>query len=141
AVAIECDDCHGTPYAPATLVTSGPTGGEDLTRGVTPFGTPWLAREGDVVVQRSRTDPARSRIVPQLSSIVAGRGGYAHRQPLESGPEQGTRAYAHIAPAGQGGGLECYACHSSFTPACTSCHVKQDVSVATREVWYGDDVV
>ena len=51
------------------------------------------------------------------------------------------RRYAHVAEPGENGGLECYACHSSWQPNCLSCHIKMDVAKSKQEIWWGDDDV
>ena len=87
AIQVECDDCHGTNDTPASLVFSGPNGGDDMTadRYETPFGTKWFERLSDGrLLQRSRINPNLSWIVPQLASPKDNASAYAHRQPLES---------------------------------------------------------
>ncbi len=84
---VECEDCHGTNDAPATLVFSGPNGGDSMesARYTTAFGTPWFERDGDTVIQHSRVDPKLKWIVPQLSDVDDNAlAAYAHRQPVET---------------------------------------------------------
>jgi hypothetical protein len=149
---MECEDCHGTPYDEATLVSSGPNGGDDFTLAVwqTPFGKPWFERRGDVVIEHSRQTPGLEFVVPQLvdereGDAKTGNAKYAHEQPFETGPDEGrddeARAFAHIQEEGKPGGLECYACHSSWQPNCLSCHLKMDVTTPRQEIWWGDDDV
>jgi hypothetical protein len=141
-VEIECDDCHGTPAAPATLTTTGPNGGNDLTKYTTPFGERWLERQGDKVIQHSRQKAGLSWEVPQLTEPKDDASRYAHFQRADSGPEAGreaeARAFAHIAESGKPGGLECYACHSSWQPNCLTCHMQMDVTKPVQQVWYND---
>ncbi|MBM4280390.1 MAG: cytochrome c3 family protein [Deltaproteobacteria bacterium] len=144
-IEIECDDCHGTPSAPATLVTTGPNGGNNLTAYTTPFGERWLERIGDKVIQHSRQKKGLQWEVPQLTTPKDDASRYAHFQPSESGPEPGrdaeARAYAHIAESGKPGGLECYACHSSWQPNCLTCHMQMDVAKPVQQVWYNDEAI
>lgn len=137
-VEIECDDCHGTPYEPATLKTSGPNGGRDLSQIVTAFDEKWFERLADgSIVQHSRVEEGKSWRVPQLADgNESSWAQYSHQQRLESGDEVGLREFAHIAPAGEDGGLECYACHSAVQPNCFSCHLQQDVAKSVQQVWY-----
>lgn len=87
AIQVECDDCHGTNDTPATLVFSGPNGGDDMTadRYNTAFGKKWFERLDDGrLLQRSRLNPSLSWIVPQLATPKDNASAYAHRQPLET---------------------------------------------------------
>jgi hypothetical protein len=144
-IEIECDDCHGTPAAPATLKTTGPNGGNDLTVYTTPFGERWLERDGDKVIQHSRQQKGLSWEVPQLTAPKDDASRYAHNQPYESGAEAGrddeNRAFAHIAESGKPGGLECYSCHSSWQPNCLTCHMQMDVAKPVQQVWYNDEAI
>jgi hypothetical protein len=141
-IEIECDDCHGTPSARATLKTSGPNGGNDLTAYTTPFDKPWMEVDGDAVIQHSRQKKGLQWTVPQLNTPKDDASRYAHFQPAESGPEldrpDEARAFAHIAEPGKKGGLECYACHSSWQPNCMTCHMQMDVAKPVQQVWYND---
>lgn len=146
---MECEDCHGTPSAKSNFTSSGPNGGDALNDPIwrTPFGKPWFDEVGGQVIEHSRTQPGLSWVVPQLVDEIAadqqtGRGHYAHNQKLESVPMAGEeRALAHVADSGGKGGLECYACHSSWQPNCLTCHLKMDVAKARQEIWWGDDDV
>lgn len=149
---MECEDCHGTPYDKATLVSSGPNGGDDFTNPIwnTPFGKPWFERRGDQIIEHSRQTPGLEFVVSQLIDERVGdaktaNAKYAHEQPFETGPDEGrddeARAFAHIQEEGKKGGLECYTCHSSWQPNCLTCHLKMDVTVPRQEIWWGDDDV
>jgi hypothetical protein len=149
---MECEDCHGTPYAKASLKSSGPSGGDDFTSPIwqTPFGKPWFEERDGQIIEHSRQTPGLSFVVPQLVDEVAGDATtgnalYAHQQPFETGPDPGrddeARAFAHVQEAGKQGGLECYACHSSWQPNCLTCHLKMDVTKPKQEIWWGDDDV
>ncbi|HEY1101248.1 MAG TPA: hypothetical protein VGF99_20085, partial [Myxococcota bacterium] len=172
SIQVECDDCHGTNDTEATLVFSGPNGGDSMEaeRYTTPFGQPWFERRDGRIFQRSRVNPELGWYVPQLKSPKDNTSAYAHRQTI-GGPAEGRdnatcaanttedqctnarcswdgeackgfdRSYAHIAEPGEKGGLECYACHSSWQPNCLSCHIKMDVSKPKQEIWWGDDDV
>lgn len=139
-IEIECDDCHGTPYEAAKLVTSGPNGGTDLTKAFpTAFGKPWFERRADgAIIQNSRVDPNLSWVVKQAfgeGQSAAAR--YAHEQKFDN--NDGDNPFAHIAPAGGKGGMECYTCHSAFQPNCMSCHYEQDVAKTNAEVFFTAD--
>jgi LVIVD repeat len=171
SVQIECDDCHGTNDAAATLVFSGPNGGDDMNspRYTTASGKPWFERDGETLIQNSRVFANLKWKVPQLSTPRTDASAYAHKQPNISPPEKTNeicagftdedsctnvecswdgsackgfdRKYAHIAEPTEKGGLECYACHSSWQPNCLSCHLKMDIQKEKQEIWFGDDDV
>jgi len=86
AIQVECDDCHGTNDTPATLVFSGPNGGDDMTgpRYNTAFGKPWFERVDGKLIQRSRVNADVSWVVPQLATPKDNTSAYAHRQPVET---------------------------------------------------------
>ena len=147
---MECEDCHGTPYAKAKLVSSGPNGGDKFTDGIwnTPFGKPWFEEKNGQVIENSRTVAGLQWVVTQLNEeqqgdIKTGYAQYVHTQPFETGPDPGRedegRAFAHIQEAGKKGGLECYSCHSSWQPNCLTCHLKMDAGKAKQEIWWSDD--
>ena len=147
---LECDDCHGTPYARANLKTSGPNGGDLMSDAVfrTAFGKPWFEERDGKIIQRSRVIADLEWEVPQLVDETTtdprtAAGLYAHTQPLETGPDiaDEARPFAHIQETGKKGGLECYSCHSSWQPNCLTCHMKMDVAKPTQEIWFGDDDV
>jgi hypothetical protein len=152
-IQIECDDCHGTSYARANLITTGPNGGQDLRTETTAFPIdpgnptvkkPWfeeVEEDGVVkIIQNSRTEPELSWVVPQLVDEESGTlAKYSHEQPLETGSTHNpNRDFAHMAPAGEDGGLECYSCHSGTQPNCMTCHYQQDVAVPVGETFYSE---
>ncbi|HEY4220108.1 MAG TPA: hypothetical protein VGO62_02170, partial [Myxococcota bacterium] len=147
---MECEDCHGTPYAKAKLVSSGPNGGDKFTDTVwnTPFGKPWFETKDGKIIEHSRTVAGLQWEVSQLTDekdgdVATDYAKYAHTQPFETGPDPGrddeSRKFAHIQEAGKKGGLECYSCHSSWQPNCLTCHLKMDAGKAKQEIWWGDD--
>ena len=145
AVEVECDDCHGTPKTVAPLITSGPNGGSSMAALETPFKKPWFESVDGQIHQNSRVTPGKFFVVPQLKDEQAAGATslafYAHNQVLETADEaidglgRVNGANAHIAEPGQKGGLECYACHSSWQPNCLTCHLKQDVAKPKEEIW------
>lgn len=134
AIEIECDDCHGTPEALATLVTSGPNGGTNLRAS----GYFRIEPGGDRV-QRSRVTPGLEWRIPQVKEAIT-PGHRRHNPRAEaamgvlatSGPHAGENA--HIAPRGGSGRLECYSCHNAFTPSCLSCHFNTNFDGSKPEV-------
>jgi len=59
AIEIRCSDCHGTISQRATLKTSGPAGGNDLSEVLTPFGMPQFEWVEGKLIQRSKMDAGR----------------------------------------------------------------------------------
>ncbi len=140
ATEIMCVDCHGTAQARATLVTSGPAGGNDLSGSETPFGKRFFWRGGRLY-QRAQLDGDTLWVVPQvIDSIDPALEGQKYEL-----PDQPSRAiynakarYAKTvqkdgrtwgdasdpaALAHQDSGMTCQACHTSWTTACFGCHL------------------
>ncbi len=105
ATKITCRTCHGTPTTPGSLVDKD---GKQLNNvSVRPDGSRVLISKID----------GFEHGVPQVHDIVSpGSGSY-----------NATAAAAmnshHLKP---NGGLECYACHSSWMPNCFGCHFERD---------------
>jgi hypothetical protein len=168
-IEIECEDCHGTLGAKATLVTSGQNGGNDLTKAVDPNGIPYFLKlPNGTVYQRSRVTPGLAwRVVQVDDSVTPGT------------PDYNPRAAAAMAvaphmpdpvPAGQhttgstlengklkSSKLECYSCHNAWVYNCLGCHFQinagDKVRVATdaagavtavpgeNEVWFNNSLL
>ena len=134
-IEIECEDCHGSTER-ATLVTSGPNGGNDLTKAFGIDRRPFFERKGETIIQRSRVTDGVFWEVPQVPDTVN-----------PDHPDFEPRAIAshdpiHIPPSAapgefnigsefagepgkselQRGVLECYTCHTSWTHNCMGCH-------------------
>jgi hypothetical protein len=141
-IEIECEDCHGTKGARATLVTSGQNGGNDLTRAVDPSGLPYFTRVGNAVYQRSRVEPGLAWRVPQVDDVITpGTPDYNARAVPAMGeaahmPEP-VSAGSHTTGSTFENGklksakLECYSCHNAWIYNCLGCHF---------QINQGDDV-
>ncbi|THD61351.1 hypothetical protein [Phenylobacterium sp.] len=140
AVEIGCRDCHGTISAYPTLRTSNVAAspqGTDLTLLRNPDGRPrfeWVEQDGRrVLMQRSIVDPTLEwrvhlvkdsvdRASPDFNAKAAraklmakiGEDG----KPFQWGPGVASDRLAH-----KDGEMECYACHTSWTPSCGGCHL------------------
>jgi hypothetical protein len=127
-IEIECQDCHGTAKAYATLRTSGPAapaGGHDLRLGTTPFGQRRFAWIDGKLMQRSMLNRGMQWEVRQVKdSITPGHPGFNER--------------AHYAKTitNRGGGMAhsdetmtCYSCHTSWMTSCSGCHLPQEQNV------------
>jgi hypothetical protein len=142
-IEIRCWDCHGTPAKRATLVTSGHTGGRDLTKEETTFGTKWMERKGDKVIQNSKMTQGLSWEVKQvLDSITPGHPAYNEkaaramglRKDGTLGPVTSEAALAHRTDA-----MECSSCHASWNSGCFGCHLTVRLNVKTKEIHIGDE--
>jgi hypothetical protein len=142
-IEIRCIDCHGTPARRATLVTSGRTGSRNLTRVFTAFGSRWLERRGDKVIQHSKVTQGLSWEVPQVADAVdpasprfnplAARA-MALRTDGSVGPVSDEARLAHKPQA-----MECVACHAAWNTGCYGCHLSVRVNVKTDELHMGKE--
>jgi hypothetical protein len=142
-IEIRCWDCHGTPAKRATLVTSGLTGGRDLTKEQTPFGKPWLERKNDKIVQNSKMTEGLAWAVKQVrDSIDPAHPAYnpkaaramGLRKDGTIGPVADEAQLAHRMDA-----MECSSCHASWNSGCFGCHLSVRVNVKTKEIHIADD--
>ena len=117
ATKIECRTCHGVPWARGTLVDKD---GKTLQHIQT-------SNEGQKILT-SKVNDTQHRI-PQLMDVVnPGTSDYRPRAARAMNSN-------HIKPEG---GLECYACHTSWQPNCFGCHFERDeraigTNLITRE--------
>jgi len=120
ATKIECRTCHGLPWARGTLVDKD---GKALAHVRT---TP-----GGQKILTSKVDGRKHRI-PQIADVV--NSGSMHYRP------KAVRAMdSHHLKAE--GGLECYACHTSWLPNCFGCHFERDErSIGTNLITRQSDV-
>ncbi|MFQ5424316.1 MAG: hypothetical protein ACE5F9_10095 [Phycisphaerae bacterium] len=105
ATKIECQTCHGTPWAEGTLIDNDGVPLRNVARN----------KNGEAIVTSkvdSREHWARQAkdVVDPLSPIFNPRASCAMNS-------------NHLRPVG---GLECYACHSSWTANCFGCHFERD---------------
>ncbi len=130
SIAIRCEDCHGTAAKRATLITSGPTGGWDLTAERTPFGTRWLQRRGDTIIQNSKMKEGVSWEVKQVAD-AGEKAARAHlmRKDGSVGPAPNEDTLAHKSTA-----IECAACHASWNNGCYGCHIPVRTNTKTNEI-------
>ena len=129
-IEIECQDCHGTAKKLATLKTSGPNGGNDLTQSFNEDGQPFFEFLPDGSrIQRSRVRDGLSWRIPQVKESITQGGPHFSKDAFDamgvrssSSPKQ----FAHINKSRESGKLECYSCHNAETPQCFACHYSQD---------------
>ena len=122
-IEIECEDCHGA-RARATLVTSGPNGGNDLRRGKNDDFEPFFEDVGGAIVQRSRVTPGAFWKIPQTIDAVSPIAREAHDRQHVAAPREGsTFAGAQGQSPLVEAKVECQTCHSSWVHNCLGCHV------------------
>ncbi len=152
AVQIQCQDCHGTATALATMRFSGPAakadrdaGDDKKTRlGVTPKGepakTPW-GQDRFVVDDDAETFKQRSMLyqglewdIPQVLHSITdapkqeGQAKYNPRAAYAKLQQKtdGSGAHAHTAE-----NMDCAACHTSWMTSCFGCHLPQEANWRT----------
>ncbi len=146
AVEIGCKDCHGTATAYPNLYTSGPaalSGGMDLLALRTPDGRRRFEWVGETLYQRSMLDPKLEWIVSLVKDTVTpGSASYNEKaaraklmsrntSTLEWGRNVASGARAHTDE-----NMECYACHTSWTPSCGGCHLPIEANAKTERQHY-----
>ncbi len=134
ALEIECDDCHGG-LARATLVTSGPNGGNDLRLGRNDDLKPFFEEKDGRLVQRSRVTPGLAWTIPQTADSQSAYAREAHDSRHLAAPGQGsTFAGPQGSSALTSAKLECAACHGSWIHNCMGCHVELNLGDPQRKV-------
>jgi hypothetical protein len=153
-IEIECEDCHGSTER-ATLFTSGPNGGNDLTRAFDLDRRPFFERKGNAIIQRSRVTPGVFWEVPQVPDTVdpnhpdfEQRAVAAH-DPVHLPPTVGPGEFnAGSQFAGEPGKsevqsvvLECYTCHTSWTHNCMGCHFNTNLGDNVKQFVEADGTI
>jgi hypothetical protein len=88
-IEIECEDCHGAAGR-GSLVTTGPNGGNDLTKARDRNGVPYFQIVDGKVTQRSRVTPGVTWTVPQTADVTTGLAKEAHSDKHLAAPGQGS---------------------------------------------------
>ncbi len=120
ATRIECSSCHGRPESAPTLADDE---GESLRN---------VAAVGDVVTLTSKVT-GETHVVKRAMDVTN------PRSPLYNPRAACAMNGNHIKPQG---GLECYACHASWTVNCYGCHFERDerysgLNLVSREMEIG----
>ena len=115
AVQIECEDCHGTPDAYGTMVTG---------RGVRHTHLRW---QNGRMILTGKVD-GKEHVVPQVKDIVDP--GHASYNAVAATAMNAN----HLKAAG---GLECYACHSTWQNNCYGCHFNRDLGKTALDMIAG----
>ncbi len=138
AIEIECEDCHGTGSSRATLVTSGPNGGNDLTRAKNSDLQAFFVRQGDQIIQRSRVTPGVAWRVPQTVDYQSPYAREAHNERHVAGLDANNRGLGSEFASVQGSSklvtakLECQSCHGSWIHNCMGCHIDMNLGDPQR---------
>lgn len=106
ATKIECQSCHGTPYASATLSDNDGVALNNVT----------LDTTTGAVTMTSKVTGAQHD-VKQVQDFLSTHS--ANYNPMAAAAMNSD----HLKPQG---GLECYACHTSWVPNCYGCHFQRD---------------
>lgn len=146
AVEIGCKDCHGTVTQYPNLYTSGPAalnGGADLTLLRTPDGRLRFEWVDGALYQRSMLDPTLEWKVSLVKdSVTPGRPEYNEKaaraklmsrdtKTLSWGLVTAANSLAHSDEK-----MECYSCHTSWTPSCGGCHLPIEANWKTARHHY-----
>ncbi len=141
-VEIYCTDCHGTVGERAKLVTSNPSGGNNLQlaraargnqfRWVDAAGAEVVGRSpqaGDRLMQRSKLDPDKEWQVPQVADVIDPNSKtYNEKAAIAKTLQKGGERYgdASLSPeqyAHCDQRMTCYTCHTSWAISCSGCHL------------------
>lgn len=132
AIEIDCTDCHGTIYRPATLVTSGPAappGGTPLARLRTPWGQRRFEWRRGRLFQRSMVVPGLEWEVVQVrDTITPGSPHYNEKSRLaktlrRDGRQWGDVPRSETELAHANSRMTCFSCHTSWVTSCFGCHL------------------
>jgi hypothetical protein len=146
AIEIGCKDCHGSVSRYPDLRTTGPAalgGGVDMALSRTPDGRRRFEWIGGVLYQRSMVDPklewkvnlVKDTVTPGHPdyNIKAARAKLMGRDTatLDWGVAKLAAGLAHSDDA-----MECYSCHTSWTPSCGGCHMPIEANWKTARHLY-----
>lgn len=119
AVAIECEDCHGTIDEETALTDSFGNRIEGLDRDT----------DGNVLLT-SRVSGVQHPVTQIKRSIDPGDPNYSPAAAAAMGRD--ANGFSHTTP------LECYTCHAAWYPSCYGCHVTMDYSRTSRVLTSGE---
>jgi len=146
AVEIGCKDCHGTVNRYPNLYTSGPAalnGGVDLTPLRTPDGRLRFQWVDGALYQRSMVDPKLEwKMSLVKDTVTLGRPEYnekAARAKLMGRDTTRLTWGLAVAASELAHGedkMECYSCHTSWTPSCGGCHLPIEANWKTERHHY-----
>jgi hypothetical protein len=137
AIEVACQDCHGTIYERAKLLTSGPAapeGGTNLLNGITPFGQRRFEWVGDALVQRSMLKRELSWRVKQVRDTIDPTSPDYNEKArfaktvLKDGKTWGIPPDSRQKLAHSDDRMACFTCHTSWVTSCFGCHLPQQAN-------------
>jgi len=152
AIELDCVDCHGSIYAKANLLTSGPAAGQGRFNGKvinkkgfnmasirTPSGKKLFEVDkatGDVYQNSMVTKGLKWRVVQTVDSIDPTSKDYKEQSRLAKtfrrdgswgdvpdDPKDDAKVLAHANEK-----MTCYTCHTSWTTSCFGCHLPMEAN-------------
>ena len=141
-IEIECEDCHGSATTKATLVTSGPNGGNDLTKGVNDDLERFFERRNGKIIQRSRVVLGLTWEVPQTVDqqspyALEGHGNGHVGEQGEGSTFEGDQGQSKLLEAK----VECATCHNGWIHNCMGCHVEVSSGDPQRKTVAADNSI
>ncbi len=137
AIEIRCQDCHGTIYERAKLLTSGPAapeGGTNLVNGLTPSGKRRFEWVGDTLMQRSMLrDDLEWEVIQVLDSIDPTSPHYNEKARLAKTMQKDGKTWGALPKnrdslAHSDDQMACYTCHTAWVTSCFGCHLPQQAN-------------
>jgi len=145
-VEIQCKDCHGTPDAYPTLITSGPMAskqGRNLADMRNPDGSRRFEWVGSDLIQRSTMKPGlewKMSLVKDVSNPISPAYNAKADRAHTMGKNVATLDYGSDLPMDQRAHGEdkmlCYSCHTSWTTSCGGCHLPIQANWKTERLHY-----
>ena len=148
AVEIRCEDCHGTPLAPATLITSGVASsgntnlGDRLSGPRTPFGKRQFESKSGKLIQRSKMYEDLEWEIPQIATMLDPQSAHYNEKAARAhtmqkdGETWGETIADHSQLAHSPAKVECYTCHSAWNTQCYGCHLSAEVNRKWKGLHY-----
>jgi hypothetical protein len=119
-VQIECEDCHGSIDALATMKLADGSNMPNLTRDTN--GRFWLT---------GKVDDVKHEVTQIKRSVDSQDPNFSRTAHISMGRDKDT-GFTHTDR------LECYTCHSAWYPSCYGCHVTVDYSKSSRVLTSGE---
>ena len=146
SIEIGCKDCHGTVARYPNLYTSGPAalgGGVDLADLRTPDGRRQFEWVDGALYQRSMVDPNLEwKMSLVKDTVTPGSPNYnekaarAKLMSLDTNTLKWGQALDSSNLAHGDDKMECYSCHTSWTPSCGGCHLPIEANWKTARHLY-----
>jgi hypothetical protein len=159
---IDCIDCHGTIYAKANMITSGPAAGQGRFNGkvinkagfkLTGVNTPWGKKlfevdkkTGDIYQNSMVTKGMKWKVVQTIDSITPGHPDYKEQSRYAKTIRRDGKAWGDLPDpknevaelAHSNDKMTCYSCHTSWTTSCFGCHLPMKANKQRPLLHYED---